>query len=305
MSYDPLNVVAEILGEPAEQMRNPANAGYQCPFLASQCTKKSQQLQENEPYPVCSVYRRPSKGSVRSAKPPICVCPNRFYAAKIREDVLREAWVGAQPKNARVAHEVTMQKFGRVDFVLADYDEEKKTIRQFLPVELQAVDITRTVHPSYIAILNAQQVEPRPEYGFNWGNVRKRFISQLIAKGYYCHHWKTRIVAVLQTDVFDEFQKHARVSEVRREEANIIFMLYQFVWDDTSKRWDLKLDRVVPTTHTHVMNAILYETPPDRALFEAKVLAQIQRDGGPKGLPVIETIGEIEPPEPSDGPDDQ
>lgn len=297
MGYDPLNVVAEILGEPAASQRSPATAGYQCPFLDSACTKRSQQLDENEPYPICSVYR-PPRGGIRSTRPPIAICPNRFYSAQIQEDVLREAWVGARPANPRVAYEVTMQKFGRVDFVLADYNESTDSLGQILPVELQAVDITRTVHPSYIAALNSEETAARPQYGFNWGNVRKRFISQLIAKGFYCHHWRTRIVAVLQTDLFDEFQKHARVSEVRLEEANIIFMLYQFVWDPSANGWDLKLERVVPTTHTGVMNAILYEVPPDRARFEAKVLAKIHAHQGPVGVPVIETIGEIEPEEP-------
>ena len=33
MSRDPLTIIAEVLGEPADQMRNPVNAGYQCPFI--------------------------------------------------------------------------------------------------------------------------------------------------------------------------------------------------------------------------------------------------------------------------------
>lgn len=187
-----------------------------------------------------------------------------------------------------------MEKFGKVDFVLADYDSANRRILQFLPVELQAVDITRTVQPAYAAILNSEQLASRPNYGFNWANVRKRYVSQLIAKGYYCHQWGTRIVAVLQTDLFDEFQKHARVPSVGIDDANIVFMLYQFQLVPDQGTWQLVLDRVVPTTHVMVMNAILYETPPSKEKFEERVLDRIERRAPVHGVPVVETIGELE-----------
>lgn len=271
-------------------MRNPANADYQCPFLDNQCVKSSKVL--TEPYPVCSVYRMARRG-VRTNRPPICICPNRFYEVQIQDDVLREAWKGPKPQNPRVVHEVTMQKFGRVDFVLSDYDKATHRVRQFLPVELQAVDITRTVLPSYLAILGSQQVAERPKYGFNWANVRKRYVSQLIAKGFYCHHWGTRIVAILQTDLFQEFQKHAHVASVSLDEANIVFMLYQFAWEANAQRWELKLDKVVPTTHVSVMNAILYETPPSKDQFEMRILDKLRYEDGPHGTPIVETMGEV------------
>jgi len=126
--------------------------------------------------------------------------------------------------------------------------------------------------PAYLAITNNQnEIEPAA-YGFNWANVRKRFISQLIAKGFYCHHWGTRIIAVVQEELYDQFQAHAKAPEVGMKDSNIVFMLYQFAWNDTAKRWQFSLKRVVPTTHMNVMNAILYETPPSKAVFEAKLL---------------------------------
>jgi hypothetical protein len=268
LPFDPLNVIAEVLGEPADQMRNPANAGYLCPFRNGVCIKTSKLLEA--PAPVCSIHRRIGGGA-----PPICTCPVRFYESNITEDVIRECWIGAPPENPRLAHEISMEKFGKVDLVISDVDRSSARVRRFLPVELQAVDITGTVLPSYVALTNSQMVANRPKYGLNWANVRKRFISQLIAKGYYCHHWGTRIVAVVQADLFEQFQRHARAAEVRLEESNIVFMLYQFVWNQSETRWNFKLERVVPTTHMNVMNAILYETPPLRADFEAKILSRI------------------------------
>ena len=254
-------------------MRNPANADYRCPFINGKCVKVSRIL--DVPAPVCAVYRR-RDGS--GASPPICTCPKRFFESDVVNDVIKECWVGQKPDKHHVvvAHEVQMEKFGKVDFVIAERDDAKLKIKVFLPVELQAVDITGSVLPEYMALTSSQMADKQPSYGFNWANVRKRFISQLIAKGYFCHHWGTRIVAVVQSDLFDEFQRHAKAPAVSIKDSNIVFMLYQFVWSEVEKRWNFKLERVVPTTHVNVMNAILYEQPPDKQAFERKIIERIQ-----------------------------
>src|SRR5205823_1364030 len=149
-------------------------------------------------------------------------------------------------------------------------DQKRRTIRHFVSVELQAVDITGSYLPAYVALTNNQMMVDPPSFGINWANVRKRFISQLIAKGFYHHHWETRIIAVLQSNLFDKLQAHAHVPEVSLEESNIVFMLYQYA---PQKQGGLtfRLDRTVPTTHMNVMNAVLYERPPSKADFERKI----------------------------------
>lgn len=271
MPYDPLKAVAEILGEPADQMRNPANAEYQCPFINNTCTKTSHDIAG--PLPVCTVYR----GKTPAA---ICVCPNRFYEADIAADVIAHAWAGPPPANPRVVHEVQMEKFGKVDFVLADMEPHGRTIRKFVSVELQAVDITGSYLPAYTAVTNNQMMPKGPKFGINWANVRKRFVSQLIAKGFYHHHWDTRIVAVLQSNMFDKLQAHARVPEVALDESNIVFMLYQYA-PKQGGGMTFRFDRAVPTTHVNVMNAVIYERPPSKAEFERRILARLAEQGGP------------------------
>ena len=136
------------------------------------------------------------------------------------------------------------------------------------------MDITGSYLRSYEAITNNEAImESRPTYGFNWANVRKRFISQIIAKGFHHHHWGTRIVAVVQEDLFDEFQNHAVIPAVSMNQSNIVFLLYQF--NQTNDRWTMALQRVVPTTHAGIMTAPLYETPPARSKFEARILLRI------------------------------
>jgi hypothetical protein len=272
LPFDPLDVIAECLGEPADTMRNPANADYLCPYINGTCTKQSHS--NALPFPVCSIYRR--SGNRSDARLPICVCPVRFYGADIAGDVVRECWTGQKPTAPRIAHEIQMEKFGKVDLVIAELDDAGTAVTKFLPVELQAVDITGTYMGAYEALTQSTQMANRPQYGFNWANVRKRFISQLVAKGFYCHHWQTRIVAVIQEDLFTQFNAHARLPEVSIADSNIVFMLYQYQRADNVSPWTFALRRVVPTTHLSVMQSVLYEQPPLKATFERKILERLQ-----------------------------
>jgi hypothetical protein len=79
-----------------------------------------------------------------------------------------------------------MENFGNVDFVIADVDHERKNVKQFISVELQTVDITGSVESAYQAIINSRlTMEKDFSYGINWENVRKRYITQLINKGFF------------------------------------------------------------------------------------------------------------------------
>lgn len=271
MGLDPLKVIAECLGEPADSMRAPATLEYRCPFIDNTCIKFNRTL--GVPVPVCSIYKRgATRPTDTHAGLPVCICPKRFFETDIVEDIVRECWVGAPPSDRRIAYEVQMEKFGKVDLVIADVNEGTGTLSKFLPVELQAVDITGSYLPVYEALIQSAEATGRVSYGFNWANVRKRFISQLIAKGFYCHQWGTRIVAVVQENLFDQFTAHARITESSLEDSNIVFMLYQYERANDNEPWSFRFRRKVPTTHVSVMNSILYETPPSKAAFERKVI---------------------------------
>src|SRR5690606_3016061 len=112
-------------------------------------------------------------------------------------------------------------------------------------------------------------------YGFNWGNVRKRFLTQIITKGLFCQRWGTRIVAVVQEDLFDTFHAHSAIVEVNLAQSNIVFMLYQYSRSDDTQPWTFSFQRAVPTTHANLMNQIMYEASPEQAVFERKILDRI------------------------------
>lgn len=276
MRIDPLKVVGEILGEPAAEMRNPVNADYQCPFLNSTCTKTSHWI--DGPFPVCTVHYGGRTKATTSR--PMCVCPNRFYSIDLMGDIIKHCWPpGPPPTNPHIAHEVKMADFGNVDMVIADIDEVSGNVKAFASVELQAVDITGSYEPAYQGVLNSSP-EVLVSYGMNWKNVRKRFISQLIDKGIYHYHWGTRIIAVVQTPLYENLHRAIQWEELPPDRGGntVIFMLYDYRPDpDRPGAYVLGLDRVVGTSHSSLMTASLYQPVPSKEVFHQKILANLER----------------------------
>lgn len=256
-------------------MRNPVNADYRCPFLNSTCTKVSHRFAG--PYPVCTVFTRPARGN-RNEPLPICVCPKRFYGATLVPDILKHCWPeGTAPINPRVAYEVKMASFGNVDMVVADVDEGTGQIRNFVSVELQAVDITGSYEPAYQAITNNAPLV-NVSYGFNWKNVQKRFIFQLINKGFYHHIWQTRIVAIVQTPLYNRLHAAMQFDELPPERGGntVIFMLYDYFPDPLRpEAMMLKLDRVIGTSHNSLMTSSLYSQVPPKEEFHRRILSNL------------------------------
>jgi hypothetical protein len=83
------------------------------------------------------------------------------------------------------------------------------------------------------------------------------------------------MAAIVQEDLYAQFVSHAKLPETTLSSANIVFMLYQFERRMDGPGWTLQLQRVVPTTHTSLMNAILYETPPSKEAFKRKILDRL------------------------------
>ena len=270
--FDPTNYIEEILGQRATLGFNPSAKDYRCPFIDRTCVKRSA-ADPNKPYPVCSIRKKTSGA-------PMCVCPKRFHEINFLRDVVKHAWPGKKPNNPRFAAEVKMEGFGNVDFVIADTPDGTQ-INQFLSVELQAIDITGSVRPAYDALVAGQELEKSPVYGLNWKNVYKRYTEQLISKGYYHHHWGSKIVAVIQDEVYDYICNKAtfmRNRDITSSEVNIIFMSYKFQDDPKgSGRKKPVLDKIEGTHHTNLQNAILYNTPPPRENFCQRIKNALRR----------------------------
>ncbi|MDE0453152.1 MAG: NotI family restriction endonuclease [Gammaproteobacteria bacterium] len=274
MPFDPEEYLGEILGQPATKGFDPGARDYLCPFIDARCTKRSTSL-GRVPYPVCSIRR-----NIRGKPSRVCVCPKRFYSVDFLTDVVDHCWPGEPPANPEIAPEVKMTGFGNVDFVIADIGQEG-AIREFLSVELQAIDITGSVMPAYEALRADMVMEARPTYGLNWSNVYKRYITQLIRKGYFHHHWGTKIVAVMQDVVYDyicNWAEFMRSDDVKGSTVNIIFMAYRYEDDpNSSGAPKLVLDTIEGTSHANLQQAVLYKEAPSRDAFCQQIKRALHR----------------------------
>ena len=220
---------------------------------------------------MCSVRR-----NITGEPKQICVCPKRFHSVDFLTDVVGHCWPGDSPTNPQVAREVTMTGFGNVDFVIADIGQDG-AITEFLSVELQAIDISGSVMPAYKALRANQDLDRRPTYGLNFANVYKRYVTQLIRKGYFHHHWGTKVVAVMQDVFYDYIRNWAEFmcsDNVKDSTVNIIFMAYRYEDDpDDAGAQRLVLDTVKGTSHANLQQAVLYKEAPSRDAF----CEQIQR----------------------------
>lgn len=278
MPCNPETIIGEVLGQRALKGVNPAASDFECPFIHRTCPKRSTNL-GSEPYPVCSLWRR-NDGAADPLSDLICVCPKRFYAVDFLKDVIAHCWPGDVPANAKVAPEVKMSGFGNVDFVIADVQEDGG-IGQFLSVELQAIDITGSAFPAYQALREGVDMPKRPTYNLNWDNVYKRYITQLIRKGYFHHHWKSKIVAVIQEQVYRNITDRAdfmRSTDVKSPTVNIIFMTYRFEHDPSRPgQYRPVLATVEGTSHANLQAAILYKEAPSRDAFCSRIQHSLTR----------------------------
>lgn len=275
MQCKPSQIIGEILGDPSDFQRNPVNLDYLCPFINSQCIKRSQKI--SGPYPICSIFHGRNEN-----RKLMCVCPKRFFQVDFKQKVIDICWSGELPENPIIVHEIKMEKFGNVDFVIADVDREQKNVKQFISVELQAVDITGSVEPAYQAIINSKLImEKNFSYGINWENVRKRYITQLINKGFFHHHWESKIVAIIQLELYNNLKSKIKFDELdpKSDTSNIVFMLYDFdrIVDGNSFYYQISYKKAIGTSHNSLMTAALYKTPPSKRKFEERILSVLNK----------------------------
>ncbi len=188
-------------------------------------------------------------------------------------------WPGKPYDELSVSNEVTMRGFGRVDHVISEIRDGE--IDKFVSVELQSIDFNGSVWPVYDAMRNGEIVDKRPSAGPNWKNVSKRYINQLISKGFFHHHWGTKIYAAIQDKVYDYFRKDAdfpTFSDHTDPRLNVVFLIYELRDDPVGKhRGVISLKKVEATHHSNLQNAVLYKSTPEKSAFERAILGSLNR----------------------------
>jgi len=195
--------ITELFGYRAEDNSADAlsaAANSRCPFLGSQCTKILSR--DRAVAGVCAI-RQKTEGS-----PSVICCPVRLYADnyKMLNVIAHRAF--SQELNlyaGRVAVDKAKEEDGAVavfgqgwggelrlpqregtgsyfvDWVLARLDGDGALV-EFTAIEVQTIDTTGNYRTARDALLERREIVP-DTVGFNWENVSKRIIPQIIYKG--------------------------------------------------------------------------------------------------------------------------
>ena len=177
-----------------------ASVRKKCPFLGGFCTKIL--ARNKEISGVCTI-RQKTTGS-----PDVICCPNRLYADnyKLLRDISNRAFLKELNLYAgRVAVDKAKEEkgaiavFGKgwggelrlpqrkgtgsyfVEWVLARLDENGELV-EFTAIEVQTIDTTGNYQTARESLLKSREIVS-DTVGFNWENVSKRIIPQLIYKG--------------------------------------------------------------------------------------------------------------------------
>jgi hypothetical protein len=173
-----------------------ARSNLKCPFLGKQCVKT---LSDGLISGACTL--KPTNGG------PVICCPMRLYANnyEILRDVARVSFgpvIPLVPCNAITdqtgecvavfgkgwGKELRLPTRGRsgayfVDWVLAHVSAEGELI-SFVAVEVQSIDTTGNYRKERETYLREEPFQGKSTAGFNWENVNKRILPQIIYKGH-------------------------------------------------------------------------------------------------------------------------
>ncbi|WP_084168929.1 NotI family restriction endonuclease [Hellea balneolensis] len=279
-TFAPNEVIIELLGKRTISGVKPDFGNFTCPFTGSTCIKKSVKVSQPH-YPVCSI-------SPKTSDEVVTICPRRFYSRNFIKDITEHAWPGSAPKNPKIAYEVQMSGFGTIDFVIADVSTSG--VDAFVSCEIQAVDITGSVSGFFTDYVEGKIKSEIPSdkigqrnysFGFNRKNVAKRYLSQLIYKGHHHQIWGSRIVALVQKSMYDYFQSQASFKtdkNIGDPQSSVVFLIYDYVFNDITQQYELKIVDTQATSHNALQNANMYIEPPKKSDFEAKILSRIRRN---------------------------
>lgn len=254
MTQQPL---AEIFGFPIEN--NSTNAqryriNRLCPYnnRVANCTKDK----ANDPLGICSIFD--------NAGNTVITCPIRFRENWLIADDAASFFFPPNSKWTSLTEIRLNDKFGRsagnIDVVLVSYDEGGKVV-DFGSLEVQAVYISgnvRRLFEEYMRdphVYNStdwtrRQNVPRPDY---LSSSRKRLVPQLIYKGGILKSWQKKQAVALHRSFYQTLPKF---DEVDPQEADLVWLIYDLVLDETDRQYHLVLYRKVYTMFTPSLNKI-------------------------------------------------
>lgn len=258
MSKQPL---AEVFGFPIDNKSKKAvryRKNRLCPYnnKVANCTKDK----ANDPLGVCSIFD--SSGNIA------VTCPVRFRQDWIIADDAAEFFFHSDA-NWTSLTEIRLNdshgnSAGNIDMVLVSYDD-RGNLLDFGALEVQSVYISGNVRrPFELYIQNPESFEslmteqqrnrPRPDY---LSSSRKRLVPQLIYKGSILKSWRKKQAVALHESFYATLPK---LNEVEPQQADIVWLIYDLIFDEDMNQYQLTLKRKVFTLFKPSLDQI---TTPD------------------------------------------
>jgi hypothetical protein len=293
--------IVELFGfapdDQSEQARH-ARESKTCPFINNTCQKT---LNDRTISGVCTLK------PVNSG--PVICCPYRLYSDEymVLADVAKVAFGGdvelVSGQNAR-SHEVAPGKtkvavFGKrwgkelrlptrgksggyfVDWVLAKIDEDGSLL-EFVAVEVQSIDTTGNYQAERLAYMNGEEFIGSSTAGFNWENVNKRILPQLIYKGHVLRRerlCKSGLFFICPTPVYEKIRERlgGNLLGYSLQPGSLSLMWYDVgnpVPSGKTRRLEFK--GKLTTTVDQVANAFTSPSNlPDENVYEAAIRAEL------------------------------
>lgn len=292
--------IFELFGFAASDQSNAAlthRRHHSCPFLKAPCQKK---LSDGILSGVCTLKPKTSR--------PVICCPYRLYAGNYRilSDIATLVFKGdielvagqdakkkpVTPGKTRVA--VFGKRWGKelrlpnrgdgtggyfVDWVLARLDETGKLV-EFVAVEVQSIDTTGNYRAERQARMDGN-IAPVSTAGFNWENVSKRILPQIIYKGHVlrrerlCRHG---LFFVCPEPVYNKVRERlgGTLYSYPLQPGSLTLMWYDVGSGVHGEPLQLDLKGSFTTTVDQVANAFTSPSNlPDENVYEAAINAEL------------------------------
>ncbi len=257
----PHHPLAEVFGFPYDSFSDKARRYRRnklCPFhnKVPSCTKDK----ANAPLGVCSIHTGDGLA---------ITCPIRF-----RQDwlIAEDAAAFFFPESVQWTsltevrlNDADGRSAGNIDLVLVAYDDHGHVL-DFGSLEVQAVYISGNIRrpfefymedpkECYAMDWSKHRYYPRPDY---LSSSRKRLAPQLIYKGGILDAWNKKMAVALHRGFYDTMPK---LPEVSQESANLAWLVYDLVYDDTHDVYQLTPWRTVYTRFQPALETITTPSP--------------------------------------------
>ena len=275
-----------------------ARAEKRCPFLGDTCQKT---LSDGSISGVCTLKPKTSG--------PVICCPYRLYSDdyRILSDVAKAAFggnvqlfPGADAKNNKAtAGKIKVAVFGKrwgkelrlpnrgrsggyyVDWVLARLSA-KGELEEFVAVEVQSIDTTGNYQQERLAYLDGAGFSGSSTAGFNWENINKRILPQLIYKGHVLRRerlCKHGLFFVCPQPVYDKIRERlgGNLLAYNLQPGSLSLMWYDVAGSTVAgQSRELQFKGRFTTTVDQI--ALAFTSPsnlPDENVYEAAIRAEL------------------------------